>query len=75
MSYLKDSVSFLLIAEKPSFDTNTGKSTLFLGAKGVIECEAKAAPEAKNTWTKDGISIDLSLDRYTLVDENLVIGM
>ena len=54
---------------------NTGKSTLFLGAKGVIECKAKAAPAANNTWSKDGVKIDFSISRYTLVDNNnLVIG-
>ncbi|CAB4037101.1 contactin-2 [Paramuricea clavata] len=61
-------------AEKPVFDTNTGKTTLFLGAKGVIKCHAKAAPYAKNTWRKDGVNINFSLPRYTLVNnEDLVI--
>ena len=54
---------------------STGKSTLFLGAKGVIECKAKAAPAAVNTWSKDGVKIDFSISRYTLVDNTLVIGM
>lgn len=57
------------------FDTNTGKTTLFLGAAGTIKCHAKAAPSAVNTWSKDGVVIDfVSLSRYTLVNnETLVI--
>ncbi|XP_028410833.1 contactin-4-like [Dendronephthya gigantea] len=61
-------------AEKPVFDMNTGKTTLFLGAKGTIKCRAKAAPAAENTWEKDGVKIDFSFSRYTLVNnEHLVI--
>ncbi|XP_028417514.1 contactin-3-like [Dendronephthya gigantea] len=61
-------------AEKPVFNMNTGKTTLFLGAKGTIKCHAKAAPAAKNTWEKDGVKIDFSFSRYTLVNnEHLVI--
>ncbi|XP_028417506.1 fibronectin type III domain-containing protein-like [Dendronephthya gigantea] len=61
-------------AEKPVFNMNTGKTTLFLGAKGTIKCHAKAAPAAKNTWEKDGVKINISFSRYTLVNnEHLVI--
>ena len=67
---------FVNAAEKPVFDMNTGKATLFLEAKGTIKCHAKAAPAAKNTWEKDGVKIDFSFPRYTLVNnEDLVIGM
>ena len=66
---------FFNAAERPVFDSNTGKQTLFLAGKGVIKCKAKAAPTAKNTWSKDGVEIDFSIPRYTLLNnEELVIG-
>lgn len=64
----------LRLAEKPVFHENTGTKTLFIGNKGVIECRAKAAPSAKNTWEKDGVKIDFTFSKYTLANhENLVI--
>ena len=67
---------FVNSAEKPVFDMNTSKATLFLEAKGIIKCHAKAAPTAKNTWKKDEVDIDFSLPRYKLVNnEDLVIGI
>ncbi len=69
-------ILFFNLAEKPVFDSNVGQTTLFLETKDVIKCHAKAAPSAKNTWTKDGVNIDFSLSRYTLVNnEDLQIGM
>jgi hypothetical protein len=57
------------------FDSNTGKQTIFLASKAVLKCHAKAAPTAKNTWSKDGVDIDFTIPRYTLLNnEDLVIG-
>lgn len=61
-------------AVKPTFVSNTGKTTLFVNNPGKIECHAYAAPDAKNTWEKDGVRIDTGLSNYELINnEHLVI--
>ena len=58
---------------KPSFQVNRGMTTLFLNARGTVNCSAKAAPAAKNTWTKNGVVIDTNLSLYELVDNQHLI--
>lgn len=59
---------------KPTFTENRGMTTLFLNSPGMINCSAKAAPVAENTWTKDGVVIDSKLPLYEIVNnQDLII--
>ena len=54
---------------KPRFRVNRGITTLILNSPGTINCYAKAALVAKNTWIKDGVVIDTDLSFYEVAND------
>lgn len=59
---------------KPTFKENRAMTTLFLNNPGTIDCSAKAAPVAKNTWMMNGTVINTNIPRYELVNnQDLII--
>ena len=59
---------------KPTFEENRAMITLLQNNPGTINCSAKAAPVAKNTWMMNDTVINTDLPRYELVNnQDLII--